>query len=302
MPEFTPGAHIGPADNVRGQIGLIEGVPRSAAGEIGTHHRGRNAIIEPEMPDTIRDLSQRDRVFIYSVNPWQSAQSCGSIGTFTVPALAEEKVLENINGGAFHVAGPLIVPGVPYEIYPRDRGEEGKLIFHKAKKNRGEKNPGMDLAKEIIGDGLRAQIQSNLRLRGVFVSLFMEPKRPEKNATPEALKQWAAWTKLVKDAVKHLLQYCTEKCQDANAHNSRGQFELVRSPELYQMARIVKGTNAQFPWLANVEQATTKSECAFCGQTIPTKALKCPVCGEQIASDADIKAVRDRIKGGTVAA
>lgn len=289
MPQFTQ------ADQTPGQIGLIEGVPREQSSELGKFNRGRNAILMPDLPETMTELSERDRVFIYNVSPWQSSQSCGSIGTFTVLALDEEKVVENINGGTFHVAGPLTVPGLPYEVYPRDRGEEGKLILHKGRKNRGEKNPGMDLAREIIGNGVRAGVTSNLSLRGVFISPFLAPADKKD-------PNFSKWARMVKDAIKNMLQYCTEKCQEANAMNARGQFELVRSPELYQMARIIKGTNAQFPWLANVEQATTKSQCPFCQQTIPTKALRCPVCSEQIVSDEEYKAAKDRIKAGTVAA
>jgi hypothetical protein len=271
--------------------------------EMDSFHRSREKerMNIPEEPEPISQLSQEQRVYIYNVSPWRFKQEMGSMGAFTIPALDDDKVLTQ----DLHVAGPLVVEGLPKEYYPSEG--QAKVIYHRPTRNRGRQSqrPGLDFANEVIGRGMGVNPASDLTNYGVFVSEFPEPQKPTRDEYPnvaafkealvkfEASGEWKAWVALVHGAQQALRRKCAKMCEDANIEYARGRFGEVRNDQLYQAARLIGKTEVECKWLADTASAASNERCPGCGKTNPTGIIKC-ICGMRVCSDEQWAAVKDR--------
>lgn len=261
--------------------------------EMDAHHRKlqRNRMLMPKEPAPITRQSIEGQVYIYNAGPFPFLQPMGSMGQFTIPHLAEDRVVLNTE---LNVAGPLIIPGLPKEPYPSEG--MATILYHGPPENRGERsdNPGLDFAYEVIGKGQGVNASANLEPYGVFVSLQREQSKPEKGATAEAHAAHQRWVKDVKDAQAKLRALCADRCQRGNMEYSRGNFKDYRSDDLYIMARIIKATEMDFPWLKDTAENVDKKSCWSCGTVLKGFALKCLACGEMQVTQQEFDAEKER--------
>lgn len=288
MPNFgTPTTDAG---NVG--LGVVPYSNRTERETIADFHREqqRQRMNIPDIPDSIIEKSEEDRIWIYNVGPRTFLQPMGSLGQYTIHALPEDQVFDD----KLSVSRPLIIDGVPFEFYPSEG--QARTIFHAPPKikdvngrNVGPKEKaGMNLALEIIGIGRHVNASANLRPFGVFISEFPEQQRPEKGAAKTDWDRFNLWVAQVKAAQAALRKKCADVCQEANVEYSRGKFADVRHDELYQMLRLIKGTEAQYPWSKDTADKMENRNCiAECGAVLKLGALKCGMCGEKQVSDED---------------
>lgn len=280
---------------VAGDVGLGAFDARDADAVARMHREHeRDRMYVPEEPDPIRELSEEQRVFIFNVGPWSYQQSLASFGTKTIPGLEEDKVFKNLS-----VAGPLVIDGLPSELYPAEG--EAKRIYHRPLKNRGRqsKRPGLDFAMEVIGCGLMVNPSCDLRNDGVFISEQREQKDPGKNGKPADIEAFQKWAKDVKKAQQLLRDKCAKMCQDANVEHSRGKFADIRTDKLYQAARLIDGNELQYSWLKDTGKGDNKG-CWSCGMTLKGFALKCSSCGEMQVTQAEFDAEKKRRADATL--
>lgn len=249
----------------------------------------------PEEPEPITQLSHEQRVFIYNVGPWRFQQELGSYGTRTIPGLAEEFVFKGPDGKpGLSVAGPLVIDGLPKEYYQAEG--EARVIYHRPPKNQGPRSsrPGYDFALEVCGRGKMVNKSCDLFPYGVFISDQLEQELPDKGANKEQWAAYSRWKKDVETAQKSLRAQCSKMCQEANQEHARNNFREVRKEELYQAARLINGTEIQYGWLKDTGDKADNKECFVCGTVIKGHALKCPQCGTQQVTDAEMQAALER--------
>ena len=261
-------------------------------------------MVEPEQ-QMVREVSEQRAWFIYNVGPWSYTESMGSMGNFVIPALDAALVLGE-KENEFAVAGPLMVPGLPNETYPRE-GESSRRYF-----KHWEKEPGKDFALEICGVGKSRKKSADLRKRGVFISQivdrYMEAgqmryrsiTKPEKGTPEEAFKLWAAWRSEVKTAHQAFRQWCEFLCGFANTEHSKKRGDNINDHH-FAAAHILHKTTAQCPWLDGSAEATQKESCPLCGEPVKTGVAFCPTCKQQIVSDEELEVLKAKIRAKKVA-
>lgn len=265
---------------------------------------------QADIPEHILEESQKHNYFIYNVGPWAYNQPTGSMGSKYIPALEESMCL----APEHRVAGPLVISGQPYETYPGDGHQ--RIIWHKSRahgRNRKEWE-GFDFAQNVCGVGHGLPLGQNLLLRGVFISKIADafdggssargeqltgyraPAKPESKGS--ALDRYNAFLAEVIEAERALKKHCAEICVEANGWYNSKQFEAHRSDNLFQAFRIIKGTTAEFPWAAGTgDSMLANTACGFCGSTIKGGVAKCPVCHEQLITNAEMEARRAVARG-----
>lgn len=253
-----------PTFGIEGGVSAVIG-PREIAAIHGQIERDRTTA--PEELDAVEELSESTKVYIYSVGAWHQQVSMGSLGVKWIPGLAEEKVLVP---GDLSVSEPLTVKGVPSEPYPGDG--EGRRIYHKPQKNDpNRKHTGYHLALEIIGAADKSNKSNDLRPWGVFVS---------KNSPPLASE--------VREAQQALAKNYAQMCGKATAAWKAGKFqiEFMNDERIFMVARILKKTKVDCPWLENTLASAENKECiAGCGRVLPLGSLQCQ-CGVRQVTDA----------------
>lgn len=269
-------------------VGVLQAT-RAEAPQVAEFHRNRNQMMVPERSEPLIEVSQQLQVYIYNVGPKRFQQELGSYGSMTVPGLPEEQVFKGLA-----VAGPLVIPGLPWEPYPSEG--EAKVIDHRPPKNQGlrSKNPGYDFAMEVCGRGRMVSKSCDLYPYGVFISEQPEQSQPRKNASEDDIKAFARWKNDVETAQKMLRAKCSLLCQEANQEYARGNFREVRSDDLYMFARLINGTELQYGWLKDSGDKADNKSCWSCGTVIKGFALKCGQCGEPQVSEAEMNAERER--------
>lgn len=253
-----------PTFGIEGGVSAVIG-PREIAAIHGQIERDRTTA--PEELEAVEELSESTKVYIYSVGAWHQQVSMGSLGVKWIPGLAEEKVLVP---GDLSVSEPLTVKGVPSEPYPGDG--EGRRIYHKPQKNDpNRKHTGYHLALEIIGAADKSNKSNDLRPWGVFVS---------KNSPPLASE--------VREAQQALAKNYAQMCGKATAAWKAGKFqiEFMNDERIFMVARILKKTKVDCPWLENTLASAENKECiAGCGRVLPLGSLQCQ-CGVRQVTDA----------------
>lgn len=262
-------------------FGVVE-IGGGITGLIGTREIGdaqrqidRDRTTAPEELDAIQDLSEATKVYIYSVGAWPQHVSMGSLGSFWIPCLPEDKVLVHND---LSVSEPLVIPGVPSEPYPGDG--EGRRIYHKPQKNDpNRRHTGYHLALEIIGAADKSSKTNDLRQYGLFVSR-------QKEQTPDSptFPQWAAD---VRAAQSKLAQKCAEMKGKATQAWKAGKFqtEFMNDERIFLIARVTKATKVECPWLENTTASVENKECiAGCGRVLPIGSLQCQ-CGVRQVTD-----------------
>lgn len=292
MPNF--GAPAAESGNVG--LGIVPYSNANERDQIGEFHRNRERerMNIPDMPEPVIELSQEQRVYIYNVGPRRFQQDLASYGSRVIHPLAEEMVFGDKDGKP-NVSTPLVIDGIPFEFYPSEG--EAKVIYHRPPKNMGRnsKRPGYDFAMEVIGCGRMVNPSCDLRPFGVFISEFPEPDKPAKGSPQAESDRYAAWISAVKTAQAALRKKCADICQEANVEYSRGNFKDVRHDELYQMARLIRGTEAQYPWLKDTADKAENTACIGCGFTLKAQALKCGSCGTlQVSEEAFAAEIKKR--------
>ncbi len=266
-------------------------------GAMERHHQSkeRARIIVPSESKPLRELNEKEQVYIYNAGPWPSLRTLGSYGQLYIQGLDEAKVFDGLA-----VAGPLVIPGLPSECYPREGMAERQ--YHTPPETMGEDlRPGYHFALEVIGRGRMVNSSSDLTPEGIFISLQPEQKRPNPDTlkagkVPEAqLAAWKRWESDVKEAQRRLRETCSKMCQDANVEWGRGKFADVRTDKLYQAARLIKGSELQYGWLKD-----TGDKAENMALLIKQMALKCPHCGAQQVSDEELRAYQERVAKGVM--
>jgi hypothetical protein len=253
----------------------------------------------PTIPSLILQESERKKVYIYNVGPWRIQQEMGSKGIYVIPGLEEDKVLAGPNSDHYlSVAKALFeVPGIPMEFYPGEG--QSKILFEAPPEQPGEDgrtvaiHPGLDFAMEILGVGKGHGSRDDLRPQGLFVSEIPEQSKPKERSTPEEFRLYRQWEQTVLEAQRLFRHMGAEMLREANELHARGRFSEVRNDKHYQVARILKKTELDCPWLKDTAESSDKKECLACGTPIKASSLKCHACGtlqmSQEAFDAEIK-------------
>ena len=273
-----------------------------------------NMSVEPESR-LVKKLSEQEQWFIYNVGPWRYNQAMGSMGTYVIPALEKELVL-NDKGSENEFAAAVLqvpIPGMPNETYPGERKATRDYFAPNTEE------PGKKFAEAICDAG---RGEKDLMKRGIFISQIAEqythvdedgvktqrwraPSRPEKNAPQDDYKKFCGQ---VKAAQQRLRERCEYLCTEGNAFAAQKQdFNLTTYH--YDAARFLRKTTAQCPWLDGSREGTQKEPCPACGEPIkPVARLDngvfvpgiriCPSCKEQVVSDevkeASLKHMREK--------
>lgn len=262
-----------PTFGIEGGVSAVIG-PREIANIQQQMERDRTTA--PEELEAVEELSEQTKVYIYSVGSWPQQVSMGSLGTQWIPGLSEDKCLIP---GDLNVSAPLIIKGVPSEPYPGDG--EGRRIYHKPQKNDpNRKHTGYHLAMEIIGAADKSNKSNDLRPFGLFVS-----KQPEQNVDSPTFPRWKAD---VLAAQKALATNYAQMCGKATAAWKAGKFqtEFMNDERIFMVARVLKKTKVDCPWLENTLASAENKECiAQCGRILPLGSLQCQ-CGVKQVTDA----------------
>lgn len=264
-----------PAFGIEGGVSVVIG-PKEVAASFAQIDRDRTTA--PEELEAIEELSESTKVYIYSVGAWHQQVSMGSLGVKYIPGLAEERVLVP---GDLSVSDPLVVKGVPSEPYPGE--SEGRRIYHKPQKNdHNRKHTGYHLALEIIGAADKSNKSNDLRPWGLFVS-----KQPQQFHGESDPKAFALWRADVLQAQKSLATQYAQMCGKATAAWKAGKFqiEFMNDEKIFVVARILKKTKIDCPWLENTLASAENVECiAKCGRVLPVGSLGCG-CGARQVTD-----------------
>lgn len=274
---------LGTPENDSRGIAIIP-VPSEEAIQQFHRKKEEQRMAVPEELEAIVETSERTRVYIYSVGAWPQQLDAGSLGSRWISSLTEDRVLQPND---LSVSTPLVVPGIPSEPYPN--GDEGKRIYHTPKKRDPlRRHTGYHQALEFIGAAGQSKKSNDLRPFGVFVSLQPEQPKPGKNADEATLKAFAQWKSDVNAAQKALRTNYSAKCAAATEAWKRGSFgkEYMNDERIFVIARILKKTRLDCPWLENTEASNENKNCiAECGAVLPIGAIRCGQCGEKQVSD-----------------
>lgn len=264
-----------PVFGIEGGVSAVIG-PR----EIGDIQRQmeRDRTTAPEELEAVEELSEQTKVYIYSVGAWPQQVSMGSLGSQWINGLPEERVLIP---GDLSVSIPLVIKGIPSEPYPGDG--EGRRIYHKpTKADPNRRHTGYHLALEIIGAAEKSREGNDLRKWGCFVSTQVE--QTQENSTQKNLAQWQSD---VRDAQRALAKNFAQMCGKATSAWKAGRFqvEFMNDERIFMVARILKKTKIDCPWLENTVASVENKECiAGCGRVLPVGSLQCQ-CGVRQVTD-----------------
>lgn len=201
-----------------------------------------NSRYVPEMPDIFREVSEKNRMYIFNVGPWAHVRELGSCGAYRIPACLDGK----------EHSEPVVIQGVEQEPYPIGPTEMAMIPKSgKAGVERGG-GEGLLLANQILGEGPMIPKSSSFRPFGVFVSPTEKPSKDLLVRAQVALQN------------KYL-----ELVAEANAAYAKGPQaarETINSDWHFVAARALKKTAAECPWMRDTEMPAKREECPGCGE------------------------------------
>lgn len=215
-----------------------------SARQVGHELAKENARIVPQVSETLRRIAEEKKVHIFNIYPVSWRKSLGSLGTFTIPACADNGSQRPEDWAPYSKA--LIVPGLVFESF--DMGTKHLSMAHW---------DGMDVAKDILGltDGLAA---NSLERWGVFIAAGATP-------TKEELLQ----------AKKRLSATMAEALQEGDRKWRGSDKERKELSDYHKRAAQYLNQKREWDSLA-AEQVS----CKFCGEPIKPNLIKCPQCRE----------------------
>jgi len=227
----------------------FNGTPGSAPILSNLNRKLNNRSIPPEM-QAIKDLSDKTKLYIFNVGPWQHTQFMGSLGRKIIPACPEGKAYSD----------PLIVDGIVSELYPDSESSMKREMYE------GEK-----VAHEILNEGPFHLKHNSLRQYGVSICHQWPPTKEEISA---------AWKSLAEGELEALIR-------QANSAYSAGPQEFERTigngERYFLAAKLLKKTTAECPWMMRtINAGSSNVECRFCGEAMKPNLAKCPNCKEVV--------------------
>lgn len=263
------------SQQIPGGVGIVP-VPSGDPRQIEEFHRQmqKDRMKVKGEPAAVTKLSERTQVYIYSVGAWPQVVSLASLGTHTIPGIPEENVLKS---GDLTVSKPLVIQGIPSEVYPVDDG--GRRIYHQPQDHDPlADHTGAHLANEIIGAGSKSKVDNDLRPWGCFVSMIPEQK-PDSELFPQ-------WRKSVEAAKSALASNFAKRKAAANEAHKNGKFQALylNDDRIGIIARVTNATKAECPWMENMVTSVENKPCIACRVLISADALICS-CGQKQVSD-----------------
>ena len=239
------------------QLAALHATPQGSA-ELLSRKRQLDAARKiPELPETIRKLSESTRVYIFNVGPWKQQQLMGSLGTYVIPACPAGK----------EYSAPVVIDGIVSELYPINEGEYKRMM-----------SDGFEVAIQIIGGSsefpeLSKQLvpSNSLEKYGVFVSRTNPPSQAA-----------------VQKAKARFRGECNNLINEANSALAQGPKlaeETIREQH-FIAARELGKTPAECPWLDRSVEVRERKECGFCGVMVAETVVKCPNCHEILDREA----------------
>ncbi len=261
---------------IPGGVGIVQsypvGDPRNL--ELVVQKMQQDRMAAPDELEAIKELSERTRVYIYSVGAWAQSVSLASLGTHTIPGVSEDHVLVS---GDLTVSAPLVIQGVPSEVYPVDDG--GTRRYHSPQKNDPlRRHTGMHLALEIIGAGTKSKVDNDLRKWGCFVSSI-----PEQQPGSPRFQEWKTLVETAKAALAANYSKIKAKANEA-FKNGVYQKQYEGDERLAVITRVTHATKAECPFMENMVTSVENKPCIACERLIPASALICS-CGQKQVSD-----------------
>lgn len=298
------------------------GSPEEMRTVFNDHQRKEQARIKLDpLPMAQEDASIAASVYIYNVGPWSHPRSLASMGKKLIMALPKENVFDGLR-----VSEALVIEGQPWEPYPMEKPVR-LFAGRKAPADRSMipagvegdrfRNPGLDLAWEILGYGIGQDDSNKIDRMGVFISEFPEPKgRPQQPKRPKADaltedfiafgqemaayreydERFGKWEKAVRTAQDKLRAYCSLQVQRADDSWKQGTFlndyPEARRIRAHQCAEMIKSDAKMHGWLGDAHSNLKPKQCIACSELLDAKALKCK-CGQlqvtQEVFDAEMK-------------
>lgn len=214
-----------------------------------------------DIPDSIRELSEKTQVYIFNVGPWSHTQMMGSFGSVRIPACKEGEPISE----------PVVIPGIPTEQYPMNEAQMTAMMYD-----------GWNHAHEIIGIGKHLSPNNALTQYGVGVSRQWPPTAEEMEAAHVALRK--------------RLEFLVNEANMAVAQGPKIAEETIRPDQHFIAARLLKKTSAECPWMDRSMKAAERIACPFCGEPVETGLPKCRNCHE-IIDQAAYDAAKRQTKG-----
>lgn len=280
-------------------------------------------------------------VYIYNVGPWAHPLNLASLGKKLIWPLAVEKVFSTTE-----VSEPLVVEGQPHEIYPMEKAVrlfhgrkrpapqmiDGQLrdMLPSADSEEGKRfrNPGFDLAMEMLGHGIGQHKSNSLDRYGVFISEFEAPKgkpiQPSKPRDQNNIDQlveygqamykfkedetrWISWQKMVVKAQSNLRAYCAQLIQLADDLWKQGNFATefpdANRKRLRDCAELLNINPKEHGWLGDAQQGGVRAKsCLMCGDILlASDALTCKFGHRQLPDAAYEAELKRRMDAATAA-
>lgn len=260
---------------IPGGVGIVP-VPSGDPRQIEEFHRKmqQDKMRVKGEPTAVTKLSERTQVYIYSVGAWPQVVSLASLGTHTIPGVPEEHVLV---AGDLTVSKPLVIQGIPSEVYPVDDG--GRRIYHQPQEHDPlADHTGMHLAMEIIGAGIKSKVDNDLRQWGCFVSLI-----PEQQQGSPLFPEWKKLVETAKDALAAKYAKLKAKANEA-FKNGVYQKQYEGDERLAIITRVTHATKVECPFMENMVTSLENKPCIACDKQISITALICS-CGQKQVSD-----------------
>ena len=277
------------------------------------------------LPMAQEDASIAASVYIYNVGPWSIQRDLASMGKKLIHAIPKEKVFDGLT-----VSEPLVIEGQPWEGYPMEKpvrlfaGRKAPVdrsLIPEGREGLRFRNPGFDLAMEILGYGIGQDASNKIDRYGVFVSEFKEPgprieepKRPPPNASNDVWmvfgksltefkdydEKFAIWKKQVETAQELLRQYCVEMVQNADNSWKQGtflvDFPYARKIRAHECSEMIKSDPKLHGWLGDSHSNLKPKQCIACSELLDARAMKCK-CGQlQVTQEAFDKEMKLRME------
>lgn len=226
-----------------------------------------------DLPEMIRELSEKEAVAIVSVGPWSQTLKAGTLGTFFVPACKEGE----------EYSDPLVFSGLTIERYPLREGKLDLLMHKNA--------TGWNTAWQLVGVGPHLHPMNSKVKLGLFVTrgnIHVKPMTAEEAADPDKKRAWLRerfrpTKKELADATKALQAHFNMLIQEARSAAAQGQKALEDTvrPGQHILAAQRMGLDPQAErWMQNAVPVGKNVTCKFCKVNIPADSIKCQNCNE----------------------
>ncbi len=218
----------------------------------------------PQMLPMLKEISEKNRVYIFNVGPWMQQRPLGSAGTWTIPACPEGK----------EYSDPVVIDGLVREMYPDNEAQMKSL---------GDVD-GMEFAMQILGVGPHLSPRNSFIPFGIFASRNQKPTKAEIDEARGRLRE--TFRELVAEADR------------AYAQGPKLAEETIRPETHFVAARALRKSEAECPWLKNAQAPAARDSCPSCGGVYNVGIMKCRDCGYIL----DKKRYDEAVKAGLFAA